>query len=93
MGPEKENTIQGSREEKKRKRGESSKRLERAARRDFDQPMLGARESQALFIYFYKATNSLLIKPETRKKKREKEKEKKGRREEGGKKIRLPGMW
>lgn len=79
MGPEK-NTIQGSREEKKRKRGESSKRLERAARRDFDQPTLGARESKALFIYFYKAMNSLLIKPETRKKKRERERRKKGKK-------------
>lgn len=52
-----------------------------AARRDFDQPTLGARESKVLFIYFYKAMNSLLIKPETRKKKRERERRK---REEGG---------
>ena len=44
-----------------------------------------------MVIYFYKEINSLLIKPETRKKKREREKRKK--REEGKKKIRLPGVW
>ena len=45
-----------------------------------------------MVIYFYKEINSLLIKPETRKKKREREREKE-KREEGKKKIRLPGVW
>ena len=34
-----------------------------------------------MVIYFYKAMNSFLIKPETRKKKRKREKRKKGRKE------------
>lgn len=69
--------------EKRRKgRGREQQETGAAARRDFDQPTLGARESKALSIYFYKAMNSLLIKPETRKKK---EREREGKREEGKK--------